>query len=722
MNGNLILLGLLLVGFGLLPVALGAEEAPGVFGKNRYLSHPEVDEPDQGISWPEGQALPIFARPAATLDCIEVQALSRDEQITFSALQGLVNRKKPRIYLLDARADQGRDTWAETGTVDLASRKLYDRESKYELVAKYAGEVEGVVLYDPETSAHYRNLASTVAGLRRALPVTAETRDRLREQGIDLEVLADLTTLELSSPVEIYGYLYETYWGKCEKRLIVSARPDGRGGDYHHTRDIAAACGAAVVWLDNRISEERDVMRRFFGDMKAGDAIVLGWYTTERSGISTASEFGIGTLPADHYASGSVHSGIDHRIRIPPVPKKPELENKAYIAIFISDGDNIQYTQRAMRRIWDRAARSRGKVALNWTIAPGLVDIGPGIVNYYYTTATPEDCFVTGPSGMGYLMPFNTLDEPGAPVGLYLADESRMNGYARLTETYLQRSGLRVITIWDDATPMHRASFERICRTLYGATVHNFKDVPAVEGGVENQRLRFDKLVIPYATTYAHIRRSLGRELERWDGMAPLFLSYQVSVWGEMKPDRIVDLARDLEEEYRGKVCFVRADHYFALYNEAHGLPFNLALSPRTMVSSGVSGEEPELAADGTPATLWTSSSDGLKWLRFDFDHAYRIHRYVVRHAGATGRRRDENTRDFSVETSTDGETWKTIASCRGNTKDVTDVDVDPIEAKHLRIVVEDPGEGATARIAEVEIFGSRTHLSGSPSGSAASD
>jgi hypothetical protein len=177
-----------------------------------------------------------------------------------------------------------------------------------------------------------------------------------------------------------------------------------------------------VVWLDCRIPAEKELLRKFFGDMKAGNAVVLGWYSTERSGVTTASEFGIGTLPADHFTSPSVYAGSDHRIRIPEVPKRPALENKAYVAIFISDGDNLQYAQRAMRRLWDRSAASRGKVALNWTIAPGLVDIGPGILNYYYTTATPHDCFVAGPSGMGYMMPFNTLDEPGAPVGACLTD------------------------------------------------------------------------------------------------------------------------------------------------------------------------------------------------------------------------------------------------------------------------------------------------------------
>jgi hypothetical protein len=538
------------------------------------------------------------------------------------------------------------------------------------------------------------------------LPVTPEIRNRLQEHGIALRVLVDLTDLKYSSPVQIYEHLYQHYWAQCEKRLMVSARPEERGGDLHHTRDIAAACGAAVVWLDNRIPAERVMMRKFFGDMKAGEAVALGWYSTERSGITTASEFGIGTLPADFYLSGSVYAGTDHQIQIPKVPKMPELTNKIYVALFISDGDNIQYAQRAMRRIWDRAASSRGKVPLNWTIAPGLVDIGPGILNYYYTTATSNDCFVCGPSGMGYLMPYNTLNEPGAPVGIYTEDRQRMDGYTRLTDTYLQRSGLRVVTIWDEATPMQRASYAEQCRTLYGATVQNFKDVPSVQGSVEGNRLGFDKLVIPYGTSYSHLRGSLAREIQEWDGNAPRFLCYQASIWGEMKPDRIVELREDLDREFPGKVEFVRADHYFNLYHQANGLPYNLALSPKTLLKAGSPSSSPELATDGTPATLWSTSQAGKQWLEFDFGEVHEISRHVIRHAGAHGMNRHFNTRSFMVQARVDDASWTTIDSVQGNSGDVTDLDLDAVKARFMKITVTDAGADSTARISEVEIFG----------------
>lgn len=693
--------GILIQSF-ILALTLGAKVAGAEARTNRYENHPMVNRPQQGVAWPQGQALPHFAAPSA-LDTIEVQALTRDEQIAFSALQGQVNRKQPRIFLIDNRTDEGRLTWAQTSTFNLTLATNYTRETKYDLLAKYAHELEGAVLYDSSVSPHYRNLAGTIAGLRRALPITSEIEAQCRQRGIHLKTLVDLRGMAASSPIEIYEHLLTNYWAQCSKRLIVSARPTERGGDFHHTRDLAAAVGAAVVWLDARVPAERELLRKFYRTMQAGDAVALGWYASERSGITTASEFGIGTLPSDHYLNATVYSGMNHEVQIPPVPKMPRLENKAYVALFISDGDNIQYAQRALRRIWDRSVAERGRFPLNWTMAPGLVDVGPALLNYYYRTATSNDCFVSGPSGMGYLMPFNTLNEPGAPVGPYLTDPARMNGYARMTGTYLQRSGLRVITIWDDATPMQRASYEKHCRNLYGATVQNFKDVPAVRASVVNRRVRFEKLIIPYASTAEHLQRSLTRELGRWNQDSPLFLAYQASIWSELKPARLVELCRQISERMSNQVAFVRADHYFNLYNQAHELPFNLSLAPDISVRAS-NAEHTQRVLDGTPSTVW--SSPGRAWLEFDLGKSHRISRYVVRHAGASGMKRELNTRKLSLATSANGQSWTLIDQREDNTADVTDVDLDPVEGRYLRLTIDDPGSDSVARIADVEIYG----------------
>jgi hypothetical protein len=666
---------------------------------NRYLAYPQVSNRDEGLAWPKGQAIPTFATPAPVQDTIMIQDLSKDEQITFSALQGRVNRKQPRIFLANRRSEEGPFTWLETAGLD---RKMFAPQTKHDLLAKYAAEIDGVVLYNPDLSPHYRNLAGTLAPQLNAIPVTPAIYEEIKKAGIDLKVLEDLTKLTLTTPLEIYGHMLEHYWPKSEKRIILSSKPhDERGGgDYHHTRDIAAATGAAVVWLDTRVPEERDLLRRFFAGMKAGDAIALGWYATERTGITTASEFGIGTMPSDHFMNASVLAGTDHKIKIPAVPKKPALQNKVYVAIFISDGDNIQYTQHAMRRNWDRISADRGKVPLNWTIAPGLVDIAPVIMNYYYGSATPQDCFVTGPSGMGYLMPTNTLIEPGAPLGESLKDPAMMDGYTRMTETYLQRSGLRVVTIWDDASSPLRAAYERNCRNLYGATVQNFKDQPSVAGSIEKDRVPFDKLQIPYTGSYEHIVGSLSRNIRHWDGAAPLFLSYQVDVWGQMRANRVIELRDQMEREFPGKVEFVRADHYFNLHNEAKGLAHNLSMSPDT--------KGPEELLDGTAATLWTADSPGEQTVQFDLGMNRQLKRVVIRHAGDSGMDPSLNTRSLVLESSTDGQEWKQLAAHEDNRDNVSDLDLEPKDAKHLRIRISNPGSDSIARIADVEIFGSK--------------
>ncbi|QJE98862.1 discoidin domain-containing protein [Luteolibacter luteus] len=692
---------LMMMGMGALPLAVAAE-AP----KNLYSPYSHVTNITEGLSWPKGQAVPTFATPAEKLDTITMQDLSKDEQLTFSALQGRVNRKQPRILLVDNRAGEGAFTWADT--CGFSQRELYPRERRYELAAKYAKEIDGVVLYDSTLSPHYRNLAGTVASQMNAVPANRAIFEELNKNGANLKVVEDLTALKFTKPLEIYGHMLEKYWPKSEKRLIVSAKPhdEGGGGDYHHTRDIAAATGAAVVWLDTRVPEERDLLRKFFKDMKAGEAIALGWYATERTGITTASEFGIGTMPADFLVSPTTYAGTDHTIRIPAVPKKPELENKVYVAIFISDGDNLQYTQHAMRQNWDRIGADRGKIALNWTIAPGLVDVAPAYMNYYYGSATLKDCFVTGPSGMGYMMPTNTLDEPGAPVGESLKDPAMMDGYTRLTETYLQRSGLRVITIWDEASPALRQAYERNCRHLYGATVQNFKDMPSVASSVEDGRVRFDKLEIPYGSSREHLGGSLHRQIKRWDGKGPHFVSYQVDVWGQLRVHHLIELNEELQKEFPGKVEFVRADHYFNLFNEANGLPHSLTMSASAKVSSSAPSEKVEQAMDGTPTTLWSAAVPGKQSLSFDLGGSYKVRRCVIHHAGDNGMAPKENTKDFAVQVSTDGKDWKTVQLIKGNKDNVTDLEFPAVPATKVRVLIDKPGEDGTARIADVEIFG----------------
>lgn len=679
----------------------------GEFDKNtdnKYTAYAEVKDLDKGINWPDGQVLPTFAFPAEECDAVSVTYYSEDELLTLTALQGIVNKTKPRLLLLDDNPDEGADTWSKTSTVgvDFTVCKNKDR---YKLIEKYAKEAKGYVLYDGSENPHIKNLASTVAALKDCIPVTEKVLGILKKKGVNLKIKVDLTELSFDSNVDLYNYLYDNYWDDCNHRLLVSASPS----DPQHVRDMAAATKSAVVYLDCTKKDEKAVFEKFLADMTPGNGLVLGWFTTERSGITTVTAYGLSTLPADLFISSTFYSGTDHNIAIPAVPDKPELENKMYVAIYISDGDNIQYNQRYMRKLWDQTKNVRGEIPLNWTISPALVDVAPAMMNYYYTTATDKDCFVCGPSGLGYAMPINTLTENGAPAINYLENKDTLfKSYVSLTETYLQRSGLRVVTVWDNLSPSQRDIYTSTARHLYGLTAHDWFMGENAASTVNNGML-VQQLTPCYSGNTDVIKDRLIPEMNKWDGNSPAFFSAQVSVWQDAKPENIVAFARELESLYPGKIEFVRADHYFALYNEANGLPFDLTLSSKLSVSASSSEKTAVKVIDGTPSneSIWVAEGKGEQTLTFNLGGSYEISRFVIRHAGDNGLDVRLNTRNFKVETSTDGSNWTLAYDYVDNARNVTDIDLaSPVQATHLQIVITNPGTDNIARIADVEIYG----------------
>lgn len=679
---------------------------------NKWASYTPAENIESGMLWPEEQAFPTFATPADVLDTIENGELTADEKIAFSALQGLVNKTQPRIYLMEGTS---RDKWAESDTVGFLNRNAYNGDNKYDLIKKYAGEVDGVVLYSTQNSDHYRNLATTVAGLRNAVPVTSEMYEELQAHGIALPVVEDLTELSYTDVTDIYEYLYREYWPECTRRLIVSLNP---ADILTFTRDIAAATGSAVVYLDCKTAKQRKLYEKFLEDMANTDctSVATGWFTEERSGIGAGTKYGIGTVPSDFYMSSTVYGGTDHTVQVPSVPLKDALENKVYVAVYISDGDNIQYDQGYMRDLWDESESVRGQVALNWTISPSLTDLGPSLLNYYYTEATDKDCFVCGPSGLGYALPINTI---GGFTRQFLSDKDTgyINNYTRLSGTYFERAGLRVVTAWDNLSDIHRSAYEANCRYLYGATVHDWSAnsifTHVKEGPVND--LYFEKHTLCYTSSYSALYKSISKEIEKWDKNSPKFLSYQVSVWGDdglgednMKPAPagILKLYQQLSEEYPEQFEFVRADHYFALLNEANNLNYNLSMNASTIVTASDSGDTASLR-DGSSYTMWTSSGQSGQFVQFDLGEDHSISRYVLRLAGDNGMSKEYNISAFHVEMSADGESWTTVDAQAENTENVADIDLtDAVSARYVRFVIDDAAGDGFARIADIEVYG----------------
>lgn len=653
----------------------------------------EADE----LCWPEDRLIPLFLPPASTIKTLDLNAFgfSDEERVMFCTLQGIINRTRPRLLLYNHN-EEPRTTWPNAHSL----RTSAVTESPYQLVKLYAEEIKGLVLYSTQRSAHYTNLAVTIAGLDRLLPVTAAIRDKLVAAGMDFPVVEDLTELTYSNAVGVYKHLYSNYWNRCNHRLIINEAPN-----IPYVHDIGAACGSACVWLDPRNATEKALLDRMLRDLTPGSDFVLGWYPEERSGIGEATKYGLTSVPADFFENTTVYAAVNKPVKIPPVPKRPKLENKVYAAVYISDGDNIQYCQHAMAKIFEQGGR--GQMALNWTISPALVDLAPMMLNYYYRKASTNDCFVSGPSGLGYAMPY---DAHNSRYNAGADDSGLFTPYTQLTQRYIEKAGLRVITVWDNISDTQRQAYADNCPYLYGLTINDWER----QNGRLATKVQAEWLPVAvqypcYANGVDVITDFFNRDVKNFTGAEPMFVTGQATVW-DAGPDKLIALRSRLNELAPGNVDIVRADHWFSYFNEARHLPFNITLLEQMEATSSPSRTKARLAADGSPSDgyLWVATAaDGTGWVQLDFKEPFLISRYVIRHAETAGLDAGLNSRDFTVELSLDGETWTTVGAYVGNTKPVTEAAITPIEAQYVRVNVTNSGTDGHVRICDIEVYGS---------------
>lgn len=659
----------------------------------------------KGMSWPEDRIFPVFSEPEGALIGFPADLFPAEEMLALACLQGFTNAEDTRAVILDGDVEE----WLR---IYGYSYNRVTGDAAYDAIRALAeGAVRGAVLYSTALSREYMNLASSVGNTMKAVPLTAEAYERWAEHGIELPVLADLRDLAFTDPADIYGWFFDNYWEKCTHRLLVIQRTDLA----FQMRDLASAAGAAVIYLSSTGGKETKLFRKYLNTMTPGKSILTGWYADqEKELMSVAARCGLSCVPSDFFRNPTVFAQDIH-VKSPAVPKQPKLGNKIYIAYFLSDGDNIQYDMGAMRLYWNDNLRNRGQVPVNWTISPALVDIAPGMMNYYYSGATDTECFVCGPSGMGYTVPVNTF---GQYRGNQFRSDDKFRAFVGMSDDYLQKAGLRAVTVWDNLSYSQRRIYSG-SDYLYGLTVQNFTDASLRLGytGVTNDML-FMQMTPGYfaknaegTTPLTQIENDIAAAVKylRHDGKAPVFVATQVSVWAFHDIAEVADLERHLSEHYAEKfgedvVEFVRADHFFNMYYEAHGLPQDVKLK----AGFTADGENAALTTDGvcSPDSMWTAAETGEQSVTYSLGAEYEIEELSLYHAGAAGLDPSLNNRAFRVELSADGVTWTEAASVADNTAPRTTVRFAPKKAAFIRITVTQPGADGIARLADVDIIG----------------
>lgn len=645
------------------PVATGQESTPLNWPGNLY--------------WPAGQALPTFPTPYH-LDVANIQSLSGDQQVLLTTLQGIVNRRSPRLYWL-MQGDGTDQTWLDTIKVPYTVSS-----SPLDLIAKYQREIRGAIVYDPNVPDTI-NVATSLAGLENAVIATADLAAQYK-----LPILLDLRG-RFTNKLDAYNWVINNYWSSLSHRLLTGISPASPsfistvswttlfkvsqpvtdssnkslytadlssllGGDavyiryqdaypadgwgpsvsqvtviadgttiasfqpgtdaevpflyeadssslasawrfadgnsyfiykfvppagtktltlqtemwnefnvtatnqipiqyipFSNLRDYIVATNAFVFWLDPLVAQEAALFTQIL--QKVGpDTPYLGWFVGghEDAGVTLCSENGVPVGAADFFNNATVFGGALAPIAsFQPPAGTPKLENKVYVTLTMSEGDNLQYDQHRMRSIWDDP--NRGKVPLNWSISPLLLDAAPAMLHYFQHTQTVNDFFVVGPSGAGYTYP-----------GDWTA--AALPSFTSRTGRYMRRTGMNVIYA------LNRQSDANI--PLSDAVAQQYvKDVPLV-GMLYNwidQSTLSTPAGLPVFTqvgisSVAQGQTALTNATQNWDGSSPLFVALGVLAWN-MVPTDVNNLVASLGSQYE----VVRADVFFQLVRKSIG-------------------------------------------------------------------------------------------------------------------------------------------------------
>ncbi|HYG38521.1 MAG TPA: carbohydrate-binding protein [Cytophagales bacterium] len=567
---------------------------------------------------------------------------STPEMYLFASLKGIVNRTQPRIFSYEGDAfAEGQYTWLQS--LGLGWSEPAD---KWDLITKYRSEVSGLIVYDP-AQIHTVNLATILAKNQNALIASPSLLSRLTAAPYNLPVLLDLRG-QFSSKLQVYQEIYNNHWPSLDHRLLIGLNPEIHKAAL---REYATALGTAVIWLDPEVAGESELLNSFLSSMPAG-ANYMGWWPEEAPGVERASSYGIATIASDWATNLTMHSGMPRTINTKPIPQKPALQNKIYVAFILSDGDNLQYVEHLMRKLWNNP--DRGSVPIGWTLSPAMVDAMPGALNYYWQTSTDNDNLISGPSGYGYAYPNS------------FPSQSSLDQFVAKTEDYNQRAGFKVVTIWNTITGGINQnvgqSFATHAPSLLGLTAQN------TGGGltIYNQSLPGMALSCNYCTNEQAMKDHIASAASGWNGTSPRFAIIQAQPWQNVTPTSFMNVANSLNSDY----VVVRPDHIFQLIREANGLPIDPGSNPSDEDITDLSGTLSAQYQTGSPAgeeyTKLIDNNVNTKyltfnasaWMQYQAPSSYIVNSYTITSANDAPERDPLN---WTLQGSNNGTTWATI-------------------------------------------------------------
>ena len=396
---------------------------------------------------------------ADEITVIKASALSDAQRHTVIALQGLVARKNPQIFInFGTEANR----YALNELQGAGHKLVYNDESGNPwnfntIIAKFKDYIadSGYILYATAEDHGQLNTATNLATINGWLPVTPENEEAVIQLG--LEKRADISgdNIDLKYLRKFYKENKDNFRNDSLVHMYYYA---------HGMRDFAVQQNIFVMYVEDADYEGRLFRDSVMKDLEPSSAI-FGWCQYEVKFTESASRYGHYVIPSDHSWNLSILSSFDATDEKFDAPFDGEIQldsEKHYVAIVYSDGDNLQWIQNGFSEFhtWQSYGTD---TPVTWTFAPIAaeltdVDIKRTLENSGNAT------FITGPSGGGY-----------ARVTKMNSEE--LEAFSDYTASVMLESGLGIMTLLDE---IENDNFDRSMQKRLGY----FSRYDNIKGGI----------------------------------------------------------------------------------------------------------------------------------------------------------------------------------------------------------------------------------------------
>jgi len=330
------------------------------------------------------------------------------EKAMLVSLQGLANREEAQLYIIHPPDFQ----WEITEPLfDFYKRKhgvsYTEIKTADAALERFKSAAKGYVVWDTEVGPSL-NVAFTIAGLEDGVVVTEALIPIVQKHG--LRPIDDLRGRYTGqSHAEIYSDAIERYWHRCNRdkimlmgghrgRVMMPAMADWGIRERMFFHELSA---------DPEEADELVLNRQLLEDLNVG-ATVFGWHPygkdTEEQSTMLLSMYGIKMEGLHNLPNLSYNCQFDftpgfrftnnHQVAKDAVLR---AEGKVYITFVQSDSVGIG--------VWTKPGR--GKLPFAWQVTMNWTKFSPAALEYFHESATPNDYFIGGLSGPGYMYPNN---------------------------------------------------------------------------------------------------------------------------------------------------------------------------------------------------------------------------------------------------------------------------------------------------------------------------